>query len=254
MRQYIVERIKNAKRLRFLSNCYSTNPLEKANDLWELGDSFLFSAEDHGVQRLYYFAKGYEELEKLIAMIKPGKYCFELITKNPDEYVPKGSSVIARLMRLANADCSTVFNGSPVLQYRDDSVGTMACVKDAHEINQLLWKTFQTEVSHLLMDRELAELIQNGQVFIHKDEGERIDTVLQVEVMPKKFYINQVINKAEKSIIHAILLNQLYRYVQNGGKYLYAWVENSNIASMKFHGKYGMVHDGLWNMVYRIER
>lgn len=54
--------------------------------------------------------------------------------------------------------------------------------------------------------------------------------MLQAEVMTKKFYINQVANKSEKHVIHAILLDRLEKYAEKGGKYLYAWVEEKNIA------------------------
>ena len=72
--------------------------------------------------------------------------------------------------------------------------------------------------------------------------------------MPKKFYINQVVNQGERKTIHAILLNRLEAYTNAGGKYLYAWVEDKNTASLKFHEKYGMKHDGMWSMIYSIER
>lgn len=42
--------------------------------------------------------------------------------------------------------------------------------------------------------------------------------------------------------------------IKAGGKYLYAWVEAFNVASVKFHEKYGMKHDGMWSMIYSIER
>ena len=103
----------------------------------------------------------------------------------------------------------------------------------------------------MLFDDELAEIIKEKKVIIHKDK--QIDALLQIDVLPKKFYINQVINKADKCVIHAMLLSELSKYIQNGGQYIYSWVEENNIASMKFHQKYGMSHDGMWNIVYRLE-
>ena len=55
-------------------------------------------------------------------------------------------------------------------------------------------------------------------------------------------------------MIHALLLNRLAEYAETGGKYLYAWIEDKNTASIKFHKKYGMRHDGMWNMIYSVER
>ena len=51
-----------------------------------------------------------------------------------------------------------------------------------------------------------------------------------------------------------MLQKRLKDYVNQGGKYAYAWVEKNNIASVKFHEKYGMKFDGLWNMVYALKK
>ena len=251
-KQIIYEKVKNARLARLLNNCYSMDTVEKCTDLWMMNDCFLFSYEDHGVQRLTYFVKDWKSLDELIEQIDYGTYYLEFMTKKPDEYVPQKAERIAALMRLANPDCISVFEaGFSVLQYRDPAIGEIAKEKDAEEINRILWDTFRTEISHLLTDEEVRESID--QFSIHR-EGKEIDALLQADVMPKKFYINQIINQGEKKNIHAMLLNRLEDYINNGGKYLCAWVEESNIASQKFHAKYGMKHDGMWNMVYKLER
>ena len=182
------------------------------------------------------------------------KYFLEFLTKNPEEYISRYFSLVARMKRLSNYDCRSIFDvNSPVVQYIDDSVGELASEINAEEINNILWNTFNTEISHLLSCQELKEKIKLGQITIHKTNN-HIDAILQSEIMPKKFYINQIVNKTEKKIIHAMLLNRLKEYINNGGKYLYSWVEENNIASIKFHEKYGMKHDGMWSMIYVIER
>ena len=252
-KQDIYNKISTVKRLRPLTNCYSMDVVEKAENLWERDGSFLFPYDDHGIKRLTYFVKDWVSLDSLLARIETGKYYLEFMTREPEEYTPQNAVLTARMMRLANADCRSVFQGADVLRYRDDTVGEIASVDDAREINVLLWSVFRTEVSHLLTDMELAQVIQKGQISIHRGDA-GIDAVLQAEIMPKKFYINQIVNRTEKSVIHAMLLNRLCTYVQSGGKYLYAWVEEQNIASQKFHAKYGMVHDGMWNMVFCLEK
>ena len=251
-RENIYEKVKNARTARLLNNCYSMDSIEKCSGLWAVGDSFLFSHEDHGIQRLTYFVKDWKSLEKLIKQIDEGVDYLEFMTKEPGEYIPQKAEKSAALMRLANPDCRSVFEkDSPVFPYCDPDIGEQAKEKDAEEINRILWGTFHTEISHLLTNEEIKERID--QFLIHREDGE-IDALLQADVMPKKFYINQIINHGEKKNIHAMLLNRLKNYISNGGKYLYAWVEDTNIASQKFHAKYGMKHDGMWNMIYRIER
>ena len=251
-RQIICNMINRIKSLRHITNCYSTDVVEKSVKVWELNESFVFSYNDHGIKRIIYFVKNYTELNRLLSLIKDGTYYLEFMTKNPDDYIPENSSLTARMMRMSNPDCRDVLIDSPVLRYMDESIGDMAKEEDAGEINQLLWNVFHTEISHLLTDDELSDSIRRGQVTIHRSES--IDAVLQVDVMPKKFYINQVVNQTDRNIIHAMLLNRLQKYVDNGGRYMYAWVEDKNTASLKFHQKYGMKHDGMWSMIYRLER
>lgn len=251
----ILDRIKKARLQRFLTNCYSLNVVEQCKRVWDQGDEFVFSYEDHGIDRLAFFAKSWQTLDRLLAEVKEGQYCLEFMTKNPDEYSPEGFVLTAAMKRLANPDCGNVFDaGSSLLLYKDAAIVETAKEQDAGAINGLLWSTFHTQISHLLSEDELREKIKAGQITVHRNEDDHIDALLQAEVLPKKFYINQIVNRGERKVIHAILLDRLEKYTKAGGKYLYAWVEEHNIASLKFHGKYGMNHDGMWNMVYCSKR
>lgn len=251
-KQIIQDKVLKARLLRLLNNCYSTDTIAHSTNFWQKNDEFVFSWEDHGIQRLTFFVRDWHNLDELLTQVDSGRYFLEFMTKDPQEYIPAGSERIAGMMRLANTDCRSVFEpDSPVLPYKDPIIGQQAEERDAKEINQILWSIFHTEISHLLTDDELKEKI--AQFTIHKEQN-MIDALLQADVLPKKFYINQIVNKGEKKNIHAMLLNRLESYVAKGGKYLYAWVEDRNIASQKFHRKYGMTHDGMWNMLYCLER
>lgn len=249
--EIIYEKIKKARARRYITNCYTMEVVEKSIQLWEKSDEFLFSYDDHGIKRLVYFAQNWTAVDRLLKLVDDTAYYLEFMTRNPEEYVPDGAKLIAGMMRLANQDCRSVFEeGSVPLRYRDIAVGNRAGDEDTGEIYEILWSTFRTEISHLPTVEELKSAIEARKIMIHRNDVGQIDALLQVEVMPKKFYINQVINRGEKNIIHAILLNRLEEYIACGGKYLYAWVEDKNIASQKFHRKYGMRHDGMWSMIY----
>ena len=255
IKQIIYDKINKARAQRLLTNCYSLDVVEMACNIWEYGSNFIFSYKDHGINRLIYFAENAFAIDSLLDIISSGYYFLEFMTKDSEEYIPKRSSIIARMMRLANLDCRSVFDAtSSVLQYFDESIGEYAEDTDIVEINNILWKTFHTEISHLLTDDELKTKI--NQLTIHRDIAHdgHIDAMLQADVMPKKFYINQIVNNGEPKIIHAMLLNRLKTYIEHGGRYIYAWVEDSNVASLKFHQKYGMKHDGMWSMIYSLER
>lgn len=250
----IYEKARQARVQRFLTNCYRIDLLEKADRIWERGEAFVFSYRDHGISRLIYFAQDWSSLDDLLDGIGAGKWFLEYMTKDPDEYHPSSGRLVTRMLRMANPDCRGVFGvDSQVAQYRSASKTELATEEDAEELTTILWKTFRPEISHLLYADELKPLIQAGQVTVHRTDG-RIDALLQADVMPKKFYINQIVNLGERKHVHALLLDRLEKYVAAGGKYLYAWVDETNIASIKFHNKYGMKVDGMMSVIYCIER
>lgn len=254
-KQIVLEKIKKARLQRFMTNCYSLDVLEHSQKLWFQGNEFVFSYEDHGIQRLVYFVRTWETLDHLLDEVEKGRFYLEFMTKDPDEYKPHKALLTAAMMRMSNTDCSRVFDSdSSIIHFKNAVPVETANEQDATEINSILWSTFHTEVSHLLSEEELREKIQAGHITIHRNDAGKIDALLQAEVMPKKFYINQVVNKGNREVIHALLLNRLEKYIKVGGKYLYAWVEDKNTASIKFHQKYGMTYDGMWSMVYSIER
>lgn len=242
------------RRRGIITNCYTMDCLANVSRVWRQGDSLLFAWKDHGVERLVFFADDEATLAHLFEMVEAGRFLLEMVTKDTRalSVATNGLEGFTRLMRLANKDCSSVLTDKRLLPYRDDAVGEIATQHDVSEVNRILWSTFHTEVSHLLYDDELAEVIAARGVHIHRNV--QIDAILQAEVMPKKFYINQVVNLADRRIIHAIMLKELAAYVERGGRYLYAWVEEDNIASLRFHAKYGMEHDGMWNCVYLLDR
>ena len=247
----IINKFNMMRRERPLTNIYSLENIKCATKLWMEDQGFLFTFDDHGISRLCFCVKDLKSLCSLLMQVKSGVHYLEYLTKDGIMRI-EGLELVARLRRLVNADCRTVFADAILLKYQDDSIEELAQSLDAKEINRILWSIFHTEISHLLWDNEIAERIEKGQISIHR--ADRIDAILMVDVWPKRFYINQVVNMGDRKNIHAMLLKRLRNYVDDGGRYLYSWVETDNIASMKFHGKYGMEHDGTWNLIWRLER
>lgn len=53
-------------------------------------------------------------------------------------------------------------------------------------------------------------------------------------------------------MFHALTLNLLKKYCDNGGKYVYAWGDEGNIASLKYFEKYKLLEDGVYNSIYYV--
>lgn len=253
----IEKRIAKAKMQRYLTNCYSLNhDVSEISAYWEFASSFAFAYPDHGVERIYFFAADESELKGLLSCAPKGKFYVEFIAKKAQEheFAFSDAVLVARLKRVANRDCSSIFSNPQIMQFEDDSVGEYAKKGDAHEINRLLWGEFRTEISHLLSDEEVAAAIERREYTIHRNVAGGIDAVLQVVIQPRKFYTNHAVNHGEKNVINAMLINRMREYHNAGGKYTFCWVSEDNTASLKWNEKYGMTHDGTWNIIYRVER
>lgn len=254
-KEIIYRKIEQARSQKLVTNCYSLDVVEKCIQIWSKDNEFVFAYDDHGIKRIIFFAKTWNDVNHLLKLIDGGRFFLEFLTKEPLIFVPENAIAIASMLRMVNPDCRDVLKtDSGVIKYKNSAKIMEADVQDTNEINRLLWSIFKPEISHLLSDDELRQKILKGEITIHRDDKNHVDAILQANVMPKKFYINQIYNNADKNVIHAILLHRLEKYINNGGKYLYSWVENSNIASIKFHEKYNMKHDGMWSMIYCLER
>lgn len=249
----LTEKIMSLKRDRgCISNIYSLAFADKVTESFMSDGAAAAAYDDQGVTRIVFCASAASELLGLISRFNGRELIAEITARAPEDCRALmhscGFEVLAELKRLSTPDCTVLPDG--VRQYFDASVGYFPEKSEAHEINKFLWETFDTRVSHLLSDVEISEIIEKGGITIHRNESGNIDALLQAEIQPKRFYINQIINRGERNIIHAMLQNRLKEYASGGGKYAYAWVETDNIASNRFHEKYGFKHDGLYNVVY----
>lgn len=227
-------------------------------DIHETDRSLLIIKHEYKADRLYFYTTDADDLMMSAQTLKPGTYYLDILSKTPGymktDLEMGGFRCIGEMMRLSCRDISQVLQSdSPEMHFFDSTVGQPAELSDAEEIYELLWSVFDTGISHLPDINELSESISDRQFYLYKENG-RITALLQEKVQPKRFYINQIYNGSEKRIIHAMLLNRLSEYTEHDGKYAFCWVDQNNPASVKFHGKFGFVHDGLWDIVYQLDK
>ena len=212
---------------------------------------FLFEG---GARRVQFVTSDSDDLARMLAAVKEPA-AIDMVGRNPSALAGAlakgGFHPIAQMHRWANRDISAALGGNGIINktYGNINSGGVAREDDARQILDIYRKTFDTRISHLPSLGELKENIDHGEVVIHREAG-RIRTILQRTIEPKRFYIHQVYNDGEKAWLHGIILSELRRYYAQGGRYLYAWIQDTNIASQKMHAKYGMAPDGLWDVVY----
>lgn len=245
------------KKGKLLTNCFAgfSSSEDTEYDAFYTNKTLLVINREYRVNRVWFFTADPCDFAEAVRHFLANCECtLDIVTREPfdlrNELYKAGFSCIAEMMRLANRNISEVLlEGSAVYKYCGYEYGEIAHPDDAETISDTLWRVFDTRISHLPEKAVLLDSIRKGEFLVHKEKG-RIVSLLQTVSAPKSLYLNQVYNSAEPQVIHAMLLSVIRKYCAQGGNYFYSWVDNNNIASKKFHRKYNMQHDGLWDMVY----
>ena len=243
------------KSKKVITNCFfNLNSLDNAQTIIS-NRSVIILKKEYNVTRILFYTIDTDDLkENILKHLNSEKYTLEIISRDKnflsDPINAAGFKKLSSLMRISNHDVTSEMDTLQTYKYFNPNIGKIASTDDAEEIFEILWDTFDTRISHLPDIHTLIEYINNKLFIIHRNPDMKITALLQAVCETKSFYINQIYNADSPDIIHAIVLNELTKYKNNGGKYIYSWVEESNIPSLKFHQKYNMTHDGLWNIVY----
>lgn len=241
------------------SNCFLRFcDAEKKWEVFNSTNSILIVKQDNGVQRLFFFTIDFLDLKYLLEsrLFSDREYVMEIVSKERepyrDNFMDMGFFILAQMQRMSVRDVSSLFQRAEgFLEAYDDSLAEQAVLEDIPRLQAKLWEIFDTRISHLPNEEELREAVLRGEFCVCRDSHSNIQAFLQSVTEPRSFYINQVYNGGEKKIIHSIMHKRLSEYCQNGGKYVYAWVDEKNKASLRFHEKYGLRPDGLRTCVYQ---
>lgn len=259
-KQTLIERINDLRHRgkKCSTNCfYSFAQSDKTE--WEVfssSETLIIINEENMTFRVWFYSTDPEDLSQALKNCFPEKELVaEITSKAPDtmknELLNGGFYELARMQRFSNGKISDILSESSIAaKYEDNSIPKAAVLSDAEDIYDFMWGVFDTRISHLPDKKQLCEAVENGEFTVYRNGSSRLTALLQAVVSKKSFYINQVINKDDSRIIHAIMISKLKEYIHSGGEYVYSWIEDTNIPSLKFHAKYGLKPDGLWNVVY----
>lgn len=238
---------------RVVTNCYSFPRSFYTQDIPAVRteSSLLMLHKDHMTDRLLFFTTDADDLLGNAYRQLGAESChLELVTRDRDqlrdELTRAGFAQKAVMLRLSCRDVSVhaADDGQEGLSWQ------FADRDDAAAIYELLHRIFDTGISHLPDLAETADAIDRREFTLHRNEKGDVTSLLQAVISPKSFYINQIYNSDDRRIIHSMLRGRLREYCGAGGRYAYAWTSEDNTASLKFHAKYGMLPDGLYDIVY----
>lgn len=258
----IILKIKELKitKQKIFSNCFiSFNTMMDKEWIVYCGErSIVIQDKDGDINRLYFYTLDFEDLDQVInANSLDG--VIEIISKNRQEYEQElarcGYIPLTHMKRIACKDITPTIDNTVDYSTLQSIEGFyFADSNDTDDIYNLLWETFDTRISHLPNHLELKQMINRKEFIIHRNNYMKIDSLLQYQISPKSYYVNQIINHGDKVIFHNMVKYTLQDYIIKGGKYAFAWVEENNVASLNFFLKYGITADGVWNTIYTKNR
>ena len=251
----INEKFKKLKRMgkKFFSNVYFSFSLYPGKE-WETIESdnslIIVNCLD-GVNRLLFFSLDVYDLKEML-LTYGDEAILEIPSKEDDIFLrdiilQSGFKLLASLCKVSCNDVSVIFDKDENQSYKVK--GRYAEQKDAHKIYNMLWDTFDTRMSHLPHMDEIKDCIAKNEFYIVAERDD-IVSLIQSKILPKSYYCNQIINRGNKKDFYLAFSRILFEYKEKGGKYAYAWVEEKNIASLRFFEKFSFTRDGMINRVY----
>lgn len=238
--------------IRVVSNCFFVLNDDLLADIIYCSDNtVVFGISEESFSRIYFYTNNLDDLKTGLSGCETGSV-LEIVGRNKEEYKEtlesSGFDFDRSLVKMFTKDISSIFEEDGIASGYDTNKITLAEVEDLDEIYDLLYSTFDTRISHLPTRCELRSSIENKEISIVRNGN--IVSLLQSVVEPKSFYFNQIINKGDKNEFREMVFSSLHKYISEGGKYSYSWVEENNIASLKFFKKLGFTEMSFWTNVY----
>jgi len=247
----LVDGLKKEHGRKIISNCYNYGVFDDDDSVRSIhsSDSIIVTVDESDVRRLYFFVSGVSELGHVADVARSENAIVEIVTRNEVDrelYLSAGFRLYSVLRRYSCPNLSDI--AYPPAEEKD---WYRADAMDAEDVYSKLHEVFDSNVSHLGTLDEVAESIQKGNVYICRDEDGSIVSLLEAVQDNTKLYINQVYNDKQKGCIHLIMKNVLSNFVENGGRYLYAWIPENNEPSKRFHAKYKLKPDKLFTFIFK---
>jgi len=238
-------------------NYYSPIPDQNAElEVIKSKEAVVFSFVDQGVKRVFYCASNSGALKGLLGQVSPGSV-IEVVSRDrlecADMLEQPTFEQFAVFMRVSCPDLSAGLHKRippELLAVEDGLYGESATISEARDVRDLLTSLFDPRTSHISSLAQVEQEIRDGRVWVYKDQN-GIASLLVSLLTGKKFYINHIYNRAEREVIHSILLTRLHQAMRQGINYAYAWIEEGNQRSLAFHARYSMSPDGLMDIYYR---
>ena len=205
-----------------INNCYinfMTYPIHKITNCIVGENTICVVVIDEEINRLYTCSRDKDELSYIIRT--RSDLCnsvVEIVSREREDQrkliADCGLVLLSSLLRVACDDISVDKIQGLIKKSDDygDSKTALAEECDAKEILEILQREFDQRISHIGSIDSIREAINNEQFIIVRDSENRIVSLLQKHEMPRKYYINQIINRGCKSSFYEMVYNSIKQY------------------------------------------
>lgn len=243
--------------IRPLTNFYDNIPKNRnIVSVYNKEKSIVFCVDDNSVYRGYFYSSDLDELQDLLGKLNKNTIV-DIITKKENLDVSillnkSGFEKYAIFKRASNPNICEFdeINNAEYLENKLDNLGKYAELRDLKLIHSKLYKIFNPYTSHIMTVDELEYMIINKQVMVNITNNDLVSFLI-FRIEGCKFYINHVYNNGDRKIIDYIMKKSLTKYINDFKiNYLYSWIDEKNVRSIRFHERYGMKFDGLIDFIY----
>ena len=255
--KYISEIKKNAIS-RIYTNYYANHPEGVGYDVIRESHAIVFSYWDSSVRRTFFYGSDLNQLCKMLMNQEEGSI-IDYIGKCDDTFLEtlkqSGFYKFSRFLRLSNRNLTHIFDpisnpyGEYMSRFLESKEIEKACQGDLEELYNLLLRTFDNRTSHFQSKEELAEIIKQGHVLIHKKK-ERIVSFIIFYFQGKKFYTAHILNGAENHIALCMYAQAAQMAIESGCTYAYSWVEENNKVSLRSNQLKQSFPDGMTDTIF----
>lgn len=263
--------IKLKRRGKVISNYYNQClKYQGSLNCWIQDNAVAFEYNDEGVHRIYFFATDKTELKEVISCADNG-CVIDFLTKDKQDcedvfknagftkYMEYGRFYIKpqvqeekekiKALEIKKTICKQA-EGAENNSANDKLWCGMADEADADEMDAQLREEFDVKEAHFWPLEKLRKNIQNGWVWVVKNNG-KIIAANMFEIQGIKSYGAYLYNRGNIDIL-SLLLQKSERYVGTLGiKYFYCWMKLSNKRIVRYNMKVnGYVPDGLFDIIY----
>ena len=230
------------KKGRLLFNNFFGADTDDSYEMTVFDHTILIRKKEFHFYRLFILSIGRDDLCKRLKALQGYEYVVNIPSKKP---IDEWNKLLLDCGFRALDTYSRYYNDS--IRTFPTNIDTFATEDEIDDIAELLYGNFSLYTDHLPSRDELHAMVTNHQIITDHKDG-KLCGVMIFTIKGEKAYQNAWIDKGDNGL--ALLLKAKSIFIENGIKYCYYWIKDTNIPVIKMHRLMGGKPDGLKDYNY----